>query len=1174
MKLKLYRLLFITMKLWLIGVILQSVFFNLLFANKSDAQQYRSVKEVELNVDLTNSSIQEAFRVIQEDTDFIFSYDDRHLEGTHKRVKVSGNFRTVADVLLAISKEARLRFRQVNNNINVDKINRNDSFPKLEIVIDGVEITGKVSSSEDSEGLPGVNVMVKGTSYGTVTDVEGNYSLNVPDQNSILVFSSVGFVSEEILVGSQTTVDIALVPDITTLDEMVVVGYQTVHKWDVTASVSSIRSEAMENIPVTSITELLGTQSTGVQTISLSGAPGARGSIVIRGNTSISGDLDVNTAFSNPLYVVDGVQTSLEDLAGFNVSNVDYLAQLNPADIESIDILKDASASAIYGSRGANGVIIINTKKGRALDKPEFSFTANYGVQPQPELVPMLVGAAERRAKMGMIEQWWPHDELFADNVPIMLTDSLNPAFNNNVDYQGMFYQTGITQQYYLSMRGGADASNYRLSLGYNDNKGVVTATGFKRYTVSGNINSKVGKKFSNQLQTNFVLTDTETGQGNPYQESYNMNNALPVNPASLQSSLFLITDEKRQSLQGELDSKLNTDKFISTTLSNLARYDFFKGLAINTQLTTVYTTTKKNFYEPSITRPEGDGFASYAMYTRWNVSTDTYLNYYKDIGNHNITAVAGVKTDYNRYEDMGINAVGFGSDAIQVINNRYKKEEIGGYTDISENSLLSYFGRVSYKFKNRYLLDGTLSIDGSSRFGTDVRWAKFPSASAAWIVSEEPFFEPFASPFVDLAKIRFSWGINGKQFQQNYLRFGSYNLGYGGSAFWSNQMDVSSYAGTTGVVPNYNAIGNNALSWENSTQWDIGFDLEMFDHRLNLTFDAYHKNTEKLFFDISFPAYSGYNTAKANVAGILNYGWEAMINYHVFPRANKLRLEFTLGLAQNKNFISALPNGNRDYNGNNYGYVVGLPINLYKMFVNDYIIDDLDQLPVNPYTGEPLTGKSAWAPIRPGFPIWKDLNGDYLLNETHDYQLARHYSPVPDFTGSFNVNLQYKGWYFQAYSQFSFGADIKNTVLQSYMDSYDRGGTGWATRGLADLSKYSFWEKPGDGAAGVRFPALYPAGAGLSPFYGFRDNQTLWLESGDYWKITNAALGYTFNSKSIIENWGLTRLRLYASVLNPWMWQRSKAVVDASLVNAKGHVLGNGYPMARTIALGIDVRF
>ena len=1033
-------------------------------------------------------------------------------------------------------------------------------------------VTGVVKDPDGNE-LPGANVVEKGTTNGISTDFNGEFTLKVAP-NAILEITFIGLKAKEVPVKGKKVFSIQLEADAQALDEVIAIGYQSVNKRDNTASVTSIRSDDLESIPVTSVSSLLATQSTGIQNVTLSGAPGARGAVMIRGNTSISGDLNANTAFSNPLYVVDGVQTSLEDLAGYNVSNTDFLASLNPNDIESIDILKDASAAAIYGSRGANGVIIITTKQGKALDKPEFSFSASYGVQPKPELVPMLVGTAERRAKMDMLNKWWLHDELMKSSVPIMLTDSINPAFNNNIDYQGLFYQTGTQQKYNLSVRGGSAESNYRISLGYDDTKGVVAATGFDRYTFNGNINSKFGKRFNNQLIMRLVYTDNQTGQGNPYQGSYNLNSTLPVNPANLSSSLFYVEPERLDGLRGELNEKLNTDRQFSTTLSNFAQLDIFKGLTLNSQVSVVYSSTKKNFYEPSITRTEGDGFASYSLYTRKNISSDTYLSYYGEFGEHNLTLLGGQKVDYNQYEDMYMNAVGFGSDAIQVINSRYTKDEIGGYTDISANAMMSYFGRFSYKYKKRYIVGASFSLDGSSRFGKDVRWAKFPSFSAAWVISDEPWIKPHVDSFIDFAKVKFSWGINGKQFQNNYLRFGSYNLGYGGNSYWANQMAVSSYGGVTGIIPNYGAIGNDKLSWEESRQWNLGFELDMFDQRLSMTFDAYNKLTDKLFFDIRFPAYSGYNAAKANVAGILNYGWESFIRYHVFPRTSDLRLELSVGLSQNKNFIEKLPNGNKDYTGNDYGYVVGRPINLYKMFINDYIIDDLSQLPVNPYTGQPLAGKSAWAAIRPGFPIWKDLNGDYILNETHDLQLVRDFSPVPDIQGSFNINLQYKNWYLRAYSQFSFGADIKNTVLNSYMDTYDRGGTAWATNGLADLSAYTFWEQPGDGAAGVKFPALYPAGPGLGAFYGFRGNQTMWIESGDYWKITNASVGYNFSKNSFIKKYGLSRLRLYASVLNPWMWQRSDAVVDASLVDAKGHVLGNGYPQASTISVGVDVKF
>ncbi|WP_168196239.1 SusC/RagA family TonB-linked outer membrane protein [Echinicola soli] len=1042
-----------------------------------------------------------------------------------------------------------------------------------------VSVSGSVTDLESDEPIPAVNIRIKGTGSGIVSNINGTYKISV-EKGQTLVFSFIGYVTREILITNQTKLDVALETNTSQLDEVVVVGYQSVIKKDVTGAVNSISSEQLEAIPVTNVASLIGTQSTGIQTVNVSGAPGARGALVIRGNTAVSSGLDGGerfTAFSSPLYVVDGVQTSLEDLAGYGVSNTDYLASLNPNDIESIDILKDASAAAIYGSRGANGVIIIKTKSGQALEKPQFDFSTSIGFQPIPELVPMLVGAAERREKMGMLEKWWDHEFLLSNQVPMVLTDSLNPAFNNNVDYQGMFYQPGVSQRYNLSMRGGSEETNYRLSLGYNDDKGVVKATGFTRYTLNAHLNTKVGKKFTNQFLVNTSFTENKTGQGNPGGGSFNLDNSLPTSPNSLNSSLFYLPKAKRQSLQGELDEKLNTDEQLKVTFSNFAQLKIIEGLKLNSQLTFQYDLNKKNFYEPSSIRSNGDGFAAYSLYTRKNHASDLYLDYFKTFGDHEIIAIGGNRVDYNKYEDMGINAVGFGSDAIQVINSRYEKDNIDGYTNISENALLSYYARFNYKYKDRYLFSANFSTDGSSRFGKDVRWAKFGSLSAGWIFSDEPFFRKVAGDWLDFGKLRASWGRNGKQFSQNYLRFGAYSLGYGGTpsaGYKTNQMNVSSYGGITGIIPNYGSIGNDKLSWEESEQWNIGFDIAMLDQRLNLTFDAYHKSTDQLFFDIDFPSYSGYNTAKSNVAGVLNYGWEGNIRYDVFPRRNDWKLQLTAGFAKNENYVSKLPNGNRDYLIGSYGYIVGRPLNLYKVFVNDYIIDNLEQLPVNPYTGEPLTGKSAWASIRPGLPIWKDINGDYLLDEAGDQIMALEYSPVPDIQGNFNIDLRYKGWYLQIYSQFSFGADIKNTVLNSYLDRYDRGGDDWAEKGLADLSEYSFWEKPGDGAAGVRFPALFPAGGGESPFYAFRGNQTLWIENGDYWKITNSSFGYVFNKDSFIENIGLSRLRVYLSVLNPYQWQRSKSIVDASLVDARGHVLGNGYPQAQSFFFGLNARF
>ncbi|KVV15667.1 SusC/RagA family TonB-linked outer membrane protein [Flavobacterium sp. TAB 87] len=1040
-------------------------------------------------------------------------------------------------------------------------------------------ITGKVTG-ELGETLPGATVTVKGTKNSVSTDSDGNFSIEAKDTD-VLQVSFVGYDTKEVLVGNNKVLKIGLQSAQNELNDIVVIGYQKANKKNVNAAIATISSKQLESIPVISVSSLIGSLSTGVQTPTQSGAPGGRSSVVIRGNSNMSGSVD-GTGYSNPLYVIDGVQTSLEDLAGYNTSNTDFLASLNPNDIESIDILKDASAAAIYGSRGANGVIIITTKKGTALDKPEFNFSMNTGFSPVPQLVPMLVGSAERNAKIGMIDKWWKPQYAQGSEVPMVVSDSLNPAFNNNVDYQGLFYRPAVVQKYNLSVRGGSETSNYRVSLGYDNAEGVVQNSGFTRYTFASNLNSKVGKSFENQLRINATLTDNKTGQGNPYGGNFNFNSTLPADPANLNSSLFYISDTKKQSIKGQLSEKLNTDEIIQTTLSNFSRFNVIDGLTFNTQFNFVYSTEKKNFYEPSILREEGDGFASYALYTRKNLSSDVYLSYYKTVSDHTFTGILGTKTDYNKYEDIGISAQGFGSDAIQVINDRYTQNQINGYTTIESNALLSYFGRFGYRYKERYMIDGSYSIDGSSRFGRDVRWAKFPSISVGWIFSEEPLIKEYISDIINYGKFRASYGVNGKQFDANFLRYGSYNLGYGGNPFWSNTMNVSSYGGVTGVVPNYNAIGNSKLSWENSKQWNLGVDLDLFNNRVNVTFDAYNKKTEKLFFDVLFPAYSGYNSAKANVAGVMNYGWETMIKWHLFPRTNDFNLELTTGFSQNKNYVTKLPNGNKDYYGvdSNYrgfGYVVGMPLNLPVLFRNEYILDDLSQLPTNPYTGQPLKAHGAWATIAPGFPIWKDYNGDYMLSDVggiNDNVLDTKFKPTPDVIGSLNINVKYKGWYLQAYSQFSFGSDILNSVLQNYMDSYDRGGTSWAERGLADLSKLSFWQQPGDGAAGVRFPALYPSTTGLPSYYRFRDGQSLWIESGDFWKISNASFGYTFDKGPILEKLNLSRVRIYGSVLNVYQWQRSKTVADATLVDEHGYTYGNGYPQAKTFSFGLDIKF
>jgi len=1125
-----------------------------------------------------NDKLLTVFREIEKQTNYSFVYGKEQLAQT-KNVNLSVQNENLETVLDLVFKDQPIAYIISGNHIVLKGKKKYQDFvsENLNVISPVNIIKGKI---EDEKGNPvsGANVSVKGSNVSVQSDANGDFFIEAND-NDVLIISFTGYTTREIKVGSQKEIKINLKQAQNQLDDIVVIGYQKVHKKEANAAIASISSKELESIPVISVSSLLSSLTSGVQVPSQSGAPGSRNNVVIRGNTNVSGASD-GTGLSSPLYVIDGIQTSLEDLVGFNSSNTDFLASLNPNDIESIDILKDASAAAIYGSRGANGVIIITTKKGGALSSPEFNFTLNSGFTPIPPLVPMLVGAAERRAKMDMIYKHWQSKYQQGPEMPMILSDSLNPAFNNNMDYQKLFYRNGFSNKYNLSMRGGSEFSNYRISLGYDNVEGVVQNTGFKRYTLAANTNAKVGKRFENQFRVGLTLTENKTGQGNPYiygsSSNFDFNSTVPTDPSNLNSSLFYVSEAKIASLRGNLSSKLNTDKANQATFSNYSKLDIINGLTLNTQFNFVYNVQKKNYYEPSILRDNGDGFASYSIYTRKNFSSDVYVNYYKKIKEHNISAVFGFKTDYNNYEDMGVAASGFGPDAVKVVNDRYRMDQIGGYSSIESNSLMSIFGRLGYNYNKKYSIDFAFSRDGSSRFGEDVRFANFPSVSVGWIFSDESFIKNNISHILNYGKFRASYGVNGKQFSENALRYSAYSMGFGGNVYSSNNMNVGSYGGVTGVVPNYNTIGKPNLSWENTEQWNLGADLAFFKNRLNVTFDAYNKKTDNLLFTIPYPAYSGYSSGKDNLVGVMNYGWESMVKWRVLPIGN-WDLELSGGISQNKNYVTKLPNGNRDFYGGGgsgtYGYVVGLPLNLPVMYHTAYILDYVSQLPVNPFTGQVL--KSKWdSTLDPGYPIFTDYNGDYNIDEAGDLKLNTKFKPTPDFIGSFNINLKYKGWYFQAYSYFSFGSDIINTSTSRYMNKYTRGGSDWAEKGLADLSGYTFWEKPGDGAAGVDYPSLYPITTGMTSYYNFRENQDLWVVSGDYWKVSNVSIGYTLDKGPIVEQLHIARARLYSSILNPYQWQRSNKVTDASQVNEQGRTLGNGYPQSKTITLGLDVKF
>lgn len=1028
------------------------------------------------------------------------------------------------------------------------------------------QITVRGKCSDNVGPLPGVTVKIRGTTIGVMTDTNGEYSIDVPDKSTVLQFTSVGYTPVEEKVGDRTLLNVVMQIDDKSLDEVVVIGYQSVQKKFTSGTVASVTAKDIENLPAASFASLLAGKTAGLVIMNTGGAPGSGVNMQLRGNAVVSGSLGEANQFSNPLYVIDGVPTTLEDVAGYGKTNNDYLSSLNVEDIESIDILKDASAAAIYGSRGANGVIIIKTKAG-TVGKMKVSIKAYTGITTRPELSKTPTGTAERRMKMALIENGWSYANK-KSNIPIMLTDSLNPSFNNNLDYQGLFYQTGIVQDYSVAIRGGLEDLNYRLGIGYYDEEGILKNTGYKRYSVNLNVSQRPWERVRNQTIINASYQDRKPGAGDA-----NGRGSFPVAPGNMNSSLFYLTDAQISFLRGGLESYYRTNRTINTQISNTLNVDIWNGLAFNSQTSISYMSNKINQFEPSVLRTDNQGKANYDYYERFGTNLEHYLSFSNYVAtDHFVNALLGTSYEYNRGEEMHLEATGGSGDMIKTING-YRQEDITGRTSISENAMLSYWARFGYRFKDRYQVDINYRRDASSRFGKNNRWANFPSIGAYWIFSEEPFME-FSKDWLSFAKIKYTVGRTGRQFTNDYLRYNMYSLSYNSFGGMSQgNMNTTSYNGILATIPDFGKLADDKLSWEKSLQTDFGIDLEFFKNRLYASFNYYNKNTDALLFDVQFPDYTGFDMVKSNVAGIRNNGYEISVDAHLFPRTNDFTLQVTAGIAHNNNVITKLPNNNRDYivSGDSYGYTVGKPGPLFYGLIYNGPITDPSSLPVNPFTGSALdpTKNGVWGTVVPGYPWFEDTSGDYLVSDNADQdQLLTNFNPNPKIAGHLNFNIGYKEWQLRMNTNFVFGRDVYDEVSQGILSRYDYGT--WVNKGIVDLSNYDIWTPTNVNAY---YPSLILQPSGSQARYAYRSGTTMWFEKGDFWKINDITLSYSFK-KSWLKKINFERLYVYVTAYNVWQWQASDKLVDASMVDSRGYAIGDGYPQPRKYTIGINVEF
>ncbi len=1030
-----------------------------------------------------------------------------------------------------------------------------------------VNVTGVVKGSDDGLPIPGVTVSVKDGTAVTATDASGKYKITVA-ANAVLRFSFIGYNTQTISLKGRTTIDVSLKPSENSLSDVVVVGYHEVQKKTTTAAITVISGKEIENLPAPSFAQALQGKVTGVNIQNFSGQPGARNTFTVRGNSALSANLSEANALSSPLYIIDGVPTSITDLGNFDNTSTDVLAGININDIESIQIAKDAAATAIWGSRGANGVVTIKTKRA-AIGKPQVNFNYYAGLSALPRLAQTATGSYERNLKLQFLTSQGGRGVV--SGLPQLLTDSLNPAFNNATDWQGLLYRNALIQNADFSIAGASDAINYRFSLNkYNEN-GVLYGTDLNRYTFRSNISYQINKKLGADINISLSRIDKNPGLGD------NPHNINPLSGFNQPSSLYYLSPTDIAHYRGTYNQLRNVDRNDIITGFISLHYQITPDLLFKTEASTNTNINSNQYSSPSTLSAQGIAYAANNASNFVSNNVNNVLSYNKKIAKDN---TIGILLFQNFQRDVVnstyINGNYIPDDHIQVVQG-VPQSGLSAFTDYQASALLSYGTQLHYDYKEKYLLDFTWRADGSSRFGRNHKFGYFPAVSAGYVLSDEKFLKPIE--WISLLKLRASYGLNGDQPLSFYAPYNGYNLttGY--------------YNGVAIGTPNYtngNGVTDPNLTWESTRQFDIGLDASFFHNRVDVTVDYYNKIQDHKYFTFPLSFQTGFTQQTTNSAlAVGNSGIEVNISTHNLPPSSKLQWNTNFNFSYNRNKILALPNGNRsfyanynDYNSGlsaNYVFTVGKSIYTFNQMIYAGVYNSQSQVPVNPYTGQLLTYFKGNNPVKPGYPIWRDVNGDFDVWSDEDRgnpqgDLVPSGNPNPSITGGFNNTFSYKNFSLGIGTSFTLKRDIINSYLSNQFNNWT-GLNSFAAAGIPDISKLGFWNPALAAQNPNGYKATYPALIPNGPyFYQFFPFSTLFNENGAYFKINYVTFGYKL-PKEYLSALKITSCRFYVTVDNVYIFQNSK-VPDVEQVNAFGIYDGATYPIPRKLTFGVSVQF
>jgi len=1086
----------------------------------------------------------EIFEQIEKQSDLKVAYDVSNIN-TDKRINISVDDASIENVLNKALENTDLSYRVINHYIIIS--NKGNELSTN--VQQQKSVSGKVTDSTGGS-LPGVSVVVKGTTTGVITDMDGKYALLKIPENAILQFSFVGMKTQEISVGTKTTINITLADEAIGIEEVVAVGYGTMKKSDLTGSISNVNQENMKSLPVSSIDQKLIGQVAGVQIQQVSGAPGGGTSVKIRGNGSIG-------AGNEPLYVVDGMPYSM----GMN-QNMNPLVFINPNDIESISILKDASSTAIYGSRGANGVVMITTKKG-SFDHTEVNVSSMYGVQqvPQkgrPEMLNQREFAEVQRDKIDILIRRNEKREPVAEDYPLEYRN-LDVLTGNGTNWYNMILQTAVVQDHNVSVSKGTKDSRLNFSMGYYNQEGALRFTGLERYTGKLSMESNIGKavKIGASLQPTFIdqkRTDTNSSRAdvigiatwaNPVMPAYDSKGELipfvksPTSKYhtawSFPNPLFLL----KETIQSERDFQNLGMAFIE--------WKIIPDLIAKSSLNTNYSTSKFSQYIPSTVGGAnkapvaGTGTSSVNRGDSFNWLIENTLSYNKQYNKHRLNALLGYTIQKSKADNINLGGYPFSNDLIRTINAA-QTINIWGQT-INEWSMISYLGRLNYSYNEKYLFTATFRSDGSSRFGEKNRYAFFPSMAAAWRISEEDFLKDYK--MIDNLKLRVSYGKSGNDNIGNYAHLPSI---YAGSyIFGANQVTASNVG-----------ISNPFLTWEESDQIDAGIDLGLFKNRLSLVVDYYNRKSQNMLLTDIIPAISGFNTQIVNKGNVRNSGFEIALGGTPVEGAFTWNVNLNLSFNRNK-IISLNDNGDRILSGSNDGNpthvsVVGKPIGQFFGYQFEGLYTAADMLDVK-------------VPKHPtdyeGANKYKDINGDGKITDLLDYTIIGN--PQPDFLFGLTNSFSYKNFDLSINVNGQYGGDVVNGLRQTTdnLQGFFNVSKEWANR----------WRSPSQIGDGTHYGVV-----SLTPSFGHRMS-SLWIEDATYLRISNLTLAYSLPKQLLKQSGFINSCRFNVSIQNLAMFTNYGGANPEAQSKIQSNVLSPGYdmssyPLARTVSFGVNLSF